>query len=120
VKPALILIDHGSRRAEANAVLDDVAALVRRADPGRAVHTAHMELAPPSLADAVAACVAEGARDIIVVPWFLAPGQHSTRDIPRLADEAVAPHPNVRLRVASPLGAHAKLAELALLRADEV
>jgi sirohydrochlorin ferrochelatase len=79
-----------------------------------------MELAAPSLADAVATCIAEGAREIVVVPWFLAPGQHSTRDIPRLADEAAAPHPSVRVRVASPLGAHAKLAELALLRADEI
>ncbi len=119
MKPALILIDHGSRRAEANAVLDDVAALVRRADPGRAVHTAHMELAPPSLAEAVAACVAEGAPEIVVVPWFLAPGQHSTRDIPLLANEAAALHPGVRVRIASPLGAHPKLAELALLRAEE-
>ena len=119
MKPALILIDHGSRRAEANAVLDEVVALVRRDDPGRTVHSAHMELAPPSLAEAVAACVAEGAREIVVVPWFLAPGRHSTRDIPLLADEAAALHPDVRVRVAAPLGAHAKLAELALLRADE-
>jgi sirohydrochlorin ferrochelatase len=119
VKPALILIDHGSRRSEANAVLDEVAALVRRADPGRAVHTAHMELAPPSLSEAVAACVAGGAREIVVVPWFLAPGQHSTLDIPRLASEAATRHPDVRVRVSAPLGAHAKLAELALLRADQ-
>lgn len=116
-EPAIVLVDHGSRRAEANASLEEVAELVRAAAPGRLVRCAHMELAPPALADAVADCAREGAREIVVVPYFLAPGSHSTRDIPRLAREAAARHPGVSVRVAEPLGVHPALAEVVLERA---
>jgi len=119
MKPAIVLVDHGSRRAEANRTLEEMAALVRAAAPGRVVRAAHMELAAPSVAEAVDACVAEGAREVVVVPYFLAPGRHSTCDIPRLAREAAARHPGVAVRVAEPLGAHPKLAELVLERATD-
>jgi len=118
-EPAIVLVDHGSRRPEANESLEGVAALVRAAAPGRAVRCAHMELAPPGLADAIDACVADGAREIVVVPYFLAPGSHSTRDIPALAREVAARHADVRVRVAEPLGVHPRLAEVVLDRARE-
>lgn len=116
---ALVLIDHGSRRAAANEQLDAVAERVR-ARGGLHVEAAHMELASPSLADALAGCVAAGATDVIVVPYFLGPGRHVTEDIPRLASEAAAHHPGVRVRIAPPLGVHDLLADLVLARADEV
>ncbi len=118
MKPAIVLVDHGSRRDEANQSLERVAAWVREGSPERPVHVAHMELAPPSLADAIAACVAEGAREIVVVPYFLAPGSHSTRDIPQMARDAAAEHSGVSVRIASPLGPDPTLARLVLERAD--
>jgi sirohydrochlorin ferrochelatase len=119
MKPALVLVDHGSQREAANAVLDQIAGLIRSADPHRTVATAHMELASPTLAEAVAACVAAGASEIIVVPYFLGPGRHTSEDIPRLCAEAAAQHPDVDVRMAAALGPHPKLAELALLRAEQ-
>ena len=119
MKPALVLVDHGSRRQEANAVLEEIAAWVRDADPGRTVQTAHMELAPPTLSDAVAACALAGAREVIVIPYFLGPGRHTSEDIPRLCAVAAADHPELHVRMAPALGPHPLLAELALLRADE-
>ena len=42
---ALLLIDHGSRRAQANKLLDEVTALVKeRLGKGSIVEPAHMEL----------------------------------------------------------------------------
>ncbi len=120
MKPALVLVDHGSRRAEANSALDELAALVRAADPERCVHVAHMELAPPELESALGACAAEGARSVTVVPVFLGPGRHTHEDIPRLVREAEAKHPELSVRVAPPLGPHPLLAELVLTRAAEV
>ncbi|MCA9617054.1 MAG: hypothetical protein KC586_30040, partial [Myxococcales bacterium] len=55
---ALLLVDHGSRRAEANALLGQIAALVAARRPELVVEVAHMELAPPTVAEAFAACVA--------------------------------------------------------------
>ena len=120
MRPALVLVDHGSRRAEANAVLEELARLVQAAEPGRCVHAAHMELAPPELESALLACLAQGATRVIVVPVFVGPGRHTHEDIPRLVDEARTRHPELSVEIAPPLGPHPLLAELILARAAEV
>jgi sirohydrochlorin ferrochelatase len=115
-----LLIDHGSRRGEANTMLACMANLVQRVVGERAVvRYAHMELAEPSIAQGFADCVAAGADDIVAFPYMLSPGKHSTRDIPRLVAEAAAAHPGrgVTYRVTAAFGVHEKLAELILLRA---
>ena len=113
---AVILVDHGSREPAANAVLDAMAELVRELLPGETVHAAHMELAAPSLTEMIDACVAEGAREIVVHPYFLAPGRHSKNDIPELARLAADRHPGVELRVTEPLGVHAGIAQAVVAR----
>lgn len=116
---ALLLVDHGSRRAEANALLAQIAALVAARRPALIVEIAHMELAPPTVDEAFDACVSRGATEVVVMPYFLARGRHATEDIPALARAAAARHPHVALRIAEPLGVHALLAELVLARADD-
>lgn len=115
---AIVLVDHGSRVAEANAALEEVAALVRRRVPERIVEIAHMELAPPTLAEAIERCVAAGATDIVVHPYFLAPGAHATRDVPAQAAAAARRHTGVRIRVSAPLGAHEGLVDAILARVE--
>jgi len=103
---AVVLVDHGSRERAANRQLSAIAARLAKRLPGRKIATAHLSLARPGLLEALDACVAAGAREIVVVPYFLAPGRHATRDIPRLARNARARHPGVRIRVSAPLGVH--------------
>jgi len=106
-RPALLLIDHGSRRAEANALLDDVTALVkRRLGTGSIVEPAHMELAEPSIAKGFARCVEQGATRVIVHPFMLAPGRHVSEDLPRLVAEAAGAHEGIAFVMAEPLGSH--------------
>ncbi|AKF11340.1 sirohydrochlorin chelatase [Sandaracinus amylolyticus] len=117
---AILLVDHGSRVDAANAQLGDVAQLVARiAGDGTIVRHAHMELATPSIPEGIDALVREGATEIVVVPYFLAPGRHATSDVPRIASEAASKHPAVNVRVAAPLGVHELLARLVLVRARE-
>jgi sirohydrochlorin ferrochelatase len=106
MRPAIVLVDHGSREPAANAVLDQLAVLLRARFPEHSIHVAHMEHGPPFLSDAIAACRAEGAREIIVHPYFLTPGRHSVQDIPRLVAEAAAGVPKLTVRVTEPLGVH--------------
>jgi sirohydrochlorin ferrochelatase len=113
---AIVLIDHGSREPAANAVVEEVAAALRARLPGRPIEVAHLELAPPDLGQAIARCVERGARAVVVLPFFLAPGRHSARDVPGLAAEAARRHPGVSIRVAEPLGAHPALVEAVLDR----
>jgi sirohydrochlorin ferrochelatase len=117
VQRVLIIVDHGSRRAKANAALVETARLVQeRVGEGWDVRYAHMELADPSLSAAIDRAVAEGAREIVVQPFFLALGTHASVDIPALVRAAESLHPDVRLRLASVLGPDALLAELVLKR----
>jgi sirohydrochlorin ferrochelatase len=106
---AVILVDHGSRERAANAQLSSIARALGRRLRGRRVTTAHLSIAAPSLPAAIDACIEAGAQEIVVVPYFLAPGRHARRDVPRLARASRARHPGVRIRVAAPLGVHAGL-----------
>ena len=119
VKRAIVLVDHGSRVAEANAQLERVAECLRERVPERLVRTAHLEIEPPFLGDTIDACVAAGVREIVVHPYFLAPGRHGSEDIPRLAAEAAARHPGVAVRVSEPLGVHPGIVDAVLERVAE-
>ena len=115
---AVVLIDHGSRRDEANAQLDALAARVAARLPDWIVRIAHLELLPPTLADAIDACVAAGACEIVIHPFFLTPGRHASADIPRLATEAAARHPGVTLRTSEILGLHESIVDVVLERIE--
>ena len=119
MKRAILLVDHGSRRPEANALLASVAAQLAQRVPDVTVRFAHMDLAEPTIAQGITSCVAAGAEDIVVHPYFLAPGNHSSDDIPRLVRTAAEDHPQVRLRVTEPLGLHPKLVDVILDRIAE-
>jgi sirohydrochlorin ferrochelatase len=115
---AILLIDHGSRRDAANEMMDCMANLVQAmAGPDVVVRYAHMELAEPSIEAGVRQCVQAGATELIVFPYMLSPGKHSTGDIPRMVAAAAVAHPSLHVRVTSAFGVHEKLAELILGRA---
>lgn len=115
---AILLIDHGSRRSEANEMMDCMANLVQAiAGPEVVVRYAHMELCEPSIESGVRNCVDAGATELIVFPYMLSPGKHSTGDIPRLVAAAAKDFPDLDVRVTNAFGVHEKLAELILERA---
>jgi sirohydrochlorin ferrochelatase len=115
---AVIVVDHGSRKSEANDMMKCVANLIQTmAGPGVLVKYAHMELAEPDVEGAFAECVSQGADEVVVFPYMLSPGKHSTRDIPRMVAAAAANHPGVSYSVTEAFGVHEKLAEVVLARA---
>jgi sirohydrochlorin ferrochelatase len=110
----VVIVDHGSRRDESNAMLEEVARLFgdRFRSMYEIIEPAHMELAEPSIATAYARCVERGATRVIVCPFFLGPGKHWTGDIPRLAAEAAANYPQTEYHVTMPLGIDDLMLEL--------
>lgn len=114
----LVLVDHGSKKQAANEMLLEVADLFRRVSGYRIVEPAHMELADPTIEAAFSACVEQGATLVIVHPYFLSPGRHSTADIPRMVASAARQHPGVEYHVTPPLGIDEKIARLIGERID--
>lgn len=103
----LLIVAHGSRRQASN---EEVRALARRVAELKgagfdAVEAAFLELAQPSIPEGLAACVARGAREIVVFPYFLAAGTHVAQDIPEALAEFAAAHPGVTLQLTRHLGA---------------
>ena len=105
----VILVDHGSKYQEANEMLLEVVRMYREVSGTEIVEPAHMELATPTLAEALGQCVARGAKTVVVHPYFLFPGRHSTQDIPRLAAEAAVAYPDVEVTVTQPLNVDAAI-----------
>jgi len=115
---AVIIVDHGSQRSESNVMLERFVAVFAARSPYGIVEPAHMELAEPSIASAFDKCVARGARRVVVCPYFLLPGKHWAKDIPRLTVEAAAKHPGVAHMVTAPVGLHPMMLDVIGSRID--
>jgi sirohydrochlorin ferrochelatase len=71
-----------------------------------------MEISEPTISQAVTECVSQGARTVIIAPYFLSKGRHIQEDIPALVREAQVQHPDVDCIVAAPIGVDPLMAEL--------
>lgn len=117
---ALILIDHGSKVEQANNLLVQIVGLLnKKQNTGFDFITySHMELCNPTIEDAFYLAASKGATEIIVHPYFLAPGRHSKTDIPNMVKEAASKYPNIKYKITEPLGIHDKILEVILERAN--
>ncbi len=112
---ALLLIAHGSRQAEANADLHHVADELRNRGHGIVV-ASFLELAQPNIENGGARCVEEGAKQVVLVPYFLSAGMHVRHDLSEARDKLQVQFPAVEFRLADPLGQHPLLTEIILER----
>jgi len=116
---ALVLVAHGSRREASNAEVRALAATLAARAEGQfsSVHAGFLELAEPSIPEAIAAAIAAGAREVRVLPWFLSAGRHVSEDIPAQVAEARARHPGVPIHLLGHAGALPGMAEILLAAA---
>jgi sirohydrochlorin ferrochelatase len=117
---ALLLIAHGSRQEEANRDLYFLTEQLRARGPYGIVEASFLELAEPDIAAGATQCVANGATEVILLPYFLSAGVHVQRDLSEACRRLAAQFPRVRFRLAEPLGRHPFLTEIVLDRAREV
>lgn len=116
MKTALILFAHGSRVEPANEAVRAVAAEVAWRGGLEIVEAAFLESGRPDLCEAVARAMAQGAGQIVVVPYFLTLGTHLQRDLPQLVEQARAANGNPPVQVTPPLDGHPALAGIVLER----
>jgi sirohydrochlorin ferrochelatase len=117
---ALLLIAHGSRRPEANADLEHVAAALGARGRYPIVQPSYLELAEPDIETGGVQCVEQGATDVILLPYFLSPGKHVVEDLTAARDRLAKRLPTVRFVLAEPLGRHPLLLDVLEERAAEV
>ena len=101
---ALVLFAHGARDPEWANPLRRVQAAIRERAGGVPVELAFLELMAPTLPECVAALVASGAANILVMPMFIAQGGHLKRDVPEMLALLRSTHPEVRFSLAGAIG----------------
>ena len=106
MKPALLIVGHGSKSSAGVAEFSELVDLVRRLAPHADVEGGFLELAPPPLQDAVVRLREAGHQSVDVVPLVLVAAGHSKGDIPAALARERLRHPGLSFRYGRPLGPH--------------
>jgi sirohydrochlorin ferrochelatase len=116
-KIALLLIAHGSRQEEANADLREAVAAIRKREEFDIVEGSFLELAEPTIEEGGARCVEQGAKRVVLLPYFLSAGVHVREDLTAIRRKLAETFPEIDFRLAEPLGPHPLLLEIVAQRA---
>jgi len=111
---ALIIVAHGSRKDASN---KEVMALGEKVESFLGEHyayvmTAFLEFTTPSLEESIHSCIEKDANEIIILPYFLASGNHVTRDIPEVVAKIKASYPNTKMVLKEHIGSASGIAAL--------
>ena len=117
---AILLMAHGSRRAEANQELFDLASRLIHEGRYGIVEASFLELADPDIVAGGKACVTRGASVVLMIPYFLSAGVHLNRDLVEARDTLAGEFPGVEFRLGPPLGPHSLLDDLVRERIREL
>jgi sirohydrochlorin ferrochelatase/(2Fe-2S) ferredoxin len=115
---AILIVGHGSRDETANAEFEALVDRYRNGHPERAIYRGYIELARPSLEEALRTTVSEHG-EVVVLPLSLFRAGHVKNDIPLVLERTRKEFPSVAFRVAEALGVHPALARAAFERACE-
>jgi sirohydrochlorin ferrochelatase len=118
IKKAVILIGHGSRATGADDDMERVSAGLRE-KLGITVETCRLEGRGTTFAEAFEKCVALGAKEMLVMPYFLHLGVHLRKDIPGLMRESLTKYPEIKLILGRHLGFDEALVDLVAKRIEE-
>lgn len=111
---ALVIVAHGSRKASSN---KEVRALGEKVKSLQDKHyafvmTAFLEFATPSLEESILYCADKGVSEIVILPYFLASGNHVSRDIPDVLQTIQVSHPQVKITLKEHLGSSSGMVRL--------
>ena len=112
----LILIGHGSKLPHNRENLEKIATLLRNRGKFKTVEIAFMVRDTPTVNEAVDTVAEKGLSKIVLIPAFLAPGIHTTEDIPGLIG-VKEKEPNLKAKgielvYGEPIGSDERIAEI--------
>jgi sirohydrochlorin cobaltochelatase len=100
----VILFAHGSRDPLWFQSLESIKLAMAAAHPDRPVVLAYLEMASPTLMEAVNQLVQIGVNRLAVLPIFLGVGKHLRTDLPALIQAVKARHPGVAVFLQPAIG----------------
>jgi len=115
----IVVFAHGSRIEAANEAVRAAAAELARAGGYQHVLAAFLELGEPDLPGAVARLAELGVTRVVVIPYFVMPGRHLERDLPRIAEGIRNERPGLEIEITPALDGHPAMTRILLDRARE-
>lgn len=118
---AVVILAHGSpNEGDVVGLMGDIVRRVKAGlTSGVEVEWAALQFNHPNLGEAVENLVKRGAKRLVVMPYFLFGGRHSTRDIPNLIEDIKQAYPHIEFISTSTLGMDGLLADLVIKRIQE-
>jgi precorrin-8X/cobalt-precorrin-8 methylmutase len=115
-KVGLILIGHGSKLPHNRENLEKLAEILRKRSEFKIVEIAFMIRNTPTIDEAIDTIAQRGVSKVVLVPAFLAPGVHTTQEIPELIGvkekEPRLKARGIELVYGEPLGSDERIAEI--------
>lgn len=112
----LILIGHGSKLPHNRENLEKLADILRKRSTFKIVEIAFMIRNTPTITEAIDTLAKKNIRKIVLVPAFIAPGVHTTQEIPELIGvkekEPILKARGIELVYGEPLGSDERIAEI--------
>ncbi len=100
----LLLLAHGSRRAQWASPFEQLRELLRARDAALDVELCFLESMTPLLPQALDEAAACGRAAVLVVPMFLGNGAHLARDVEQQLRAARKRHPAMRIELGAAAG----------------
>ena len=85
----------------------------------REVKPAFLELAEPLIPDGIRGAIANGATQVVVLPYFLSAGRHVVEDIPADVEIVQDEYPDIEINIAPYFGSSAIIPEILLNQTKE-
>lgn len=118
-KKAVILMAHGSRVPGAGDAMEKVACRLSEFLHYDIVETCYMSRLGPHFEETLKKCVKQGAKTVVLIPYFLNTGLHMRLDIPVKMKKEAERYPEVKLVFGKNLGFDELLVELVKKRVEE-
>ena len=119
MKKCVLIISHGSRDSSAKNDFKRLVQKYGRLHPDWKVSYAYLELAQPSIPEALEALALKSS-EILVLPLFLFAAKHLKKHVPQILGTFQKNHPKIKVKLAKPLGSDSKLLGILDERLDEI
>jgi sirohydrochlorin cobaltochelatase len=100
----IVLFAHGAREPQWAEPFARIRDRVRAARPECPIELAFLEIMAPTLEEAIASVIEQGAPAVTVYPLFMAQGGHLKQDLPRILEQIRASHPRIPIALEPPIG----------------
>jgi len=121
MKKFVLIVSHGSREKSANREFERITREYGAKHPDWKVTHAYLDLASPSIPEALESLVRKtNPQEIIILPFFLFSARHVKKDIPAILRAFRENHPQMKVRLAKPLGSDPKLFSILDQRAKDL